>query len=149
MDFLRTSWVMVLGAFLSSCPLLYECRQLDGYRFPVWTTTFCPRNKTEWDVRSSTFNCNSTSSYACLPNEHLTELLEFCYPLQVISIQKGLCLYLPKDDSKVDAYDCKNFRKGCPTENYRGSTIYEHPSCVSLGRGCFLQEPSCKRFETL
>lgn len=32
MDFLRTSWVMVLGAFLSSCPLLYECvRSMSSY----------------------------------------------------------------------------------------------------------------------
>lgn len=48
-----------------------------------------------------------------------------------ISFFEGLCLYLPKDDSKVDAYDCKNFRKGCPTENYRGSTIYERKSVLN------------------
>nr|XP_022309529.1 uncharacterized protein LOC111115175 isoform X3 [Crassostrea virginica] len=149
MDFQRTSWLVALGAFLSSCLLLYECSKLDGYKFPVWTTNSCPRNETEWDDRSSFFKCNYESSYACLPNENFTELLEFCYPFQVISIQKGFCLYLPKVKSKVDAYNCSHFQQGCPTEHYRGSTVYKYPSCVSLGRGCFLQEPSCKRFEAL
>ena len=64
-------------------------RKLDGYKFPVWTTKSCPRNKTEWDHHSSSFNCNDESSYACLPNENFTELLEFCFPFQVISIEKG------------------------------------------------------------
>ena len=65
-------------------------RKLDGFPFPVYTTQSCPRNKTEWEARSSEFNCNTdNSSYACLPNENITELLEFCYPQQVINIQKG------------------------------------------------------------
>ena len=64
-------------------------RKLDGYKFPVWTTKSCPKDKTEWDDRSSLFNCNYESSYACLPNENFTELLEFCYPLQNIAIEKG------------------------------------------------------------
>nr|XP_022306720.1 uncharacterized protein LOC111113056 isoform X2 [Crassostrea virginica] len=144
MDFLRTSWIAALGAFLSSFLLLYECSKLDGYNFTVWTTTSCPKNKKEWDDRSSLFNCNHESSLACLPNENYTELLEFCYPLQIILIQKGICLYLRKDDSKLYWYNCSHFQQGCPQENYKASTIYEHLSCVSLGRGCFLQEPSCK-----
>ena len=75
-------------------------RKLDGYKFPVYTTEFCPRNKTEWEARSSEFNCNEDSSYACLPNENITELLQFCYPLQIISIEKGkvqhtlICLFV-------------------------------------------------------
>lgn len=64
-------------------------RELKGYKFPVFTTKSCPRNKTEWDSRSSVFNCERESSYACLPNENITELLEFCYPLEVISIHEG------------------------------------------------------------
>ena len=74
----------------------FECdsgilqRKLDGFPFSVYTTEFCPRNKTEWEARSSEFNCNTdNSSYACLPNENITELLEFCYPQQVILIQRG------------------------------------------------------------
>lgn len=64
-------------------------RELKGYKFPVYTTKSCPRNETEWDARSSEFNCQGESSYACFPNENITELLEFCYPLEVISITKG------------------------------------------------------------
>ena len=67
---------------------------MDGYKFPVWSTKSCPRNETEWDDRSSFFNCNDESSYACLPNENFTELLEFCYPLQIISIEKGKYIYI-------------------------------------------------------
>ncbi|XP_078328067.1 uncharacterized protein LOC111114566 [Crassostrea virginica] len=125
MDFLRTPWMVALGAFLTSCLLLYECSKFDGYEFPVWTTKSCPRNKTEWDDRSSLFNCNEESSYVCLPNENFTELLEFCYQHQVLPIEKGICLYLRKDDSKLYWYNCSHFQQGCPTENYRGSTIYE------------------------
>ena len=62
---------------------------MKGYKFPVYTTESCPRNETEWDERSAVFFCRGESSYACLPNENLTELLEFCYPLEVISIHQG------------------------------------------------------------
>lgn len=62
---------------------------LKGYKFPVYTTALCPRNKAEWKERSSGFNCTKESSYACLPNEDITVLLEFCYPLQNIAIEKG------------------------------------------------------------
>ena len=64
-------------------------RKLDGFPFPVYTTEFCPKNKTEWEARSAAFNCNEDSSYACLPNENITGLLEFCYPQQIIPIQGG------------------------------------------------------------
>ncbi|XP_078312029.1 uncharacterized protein LOC144618901 [Crassostrea virginica] len=137
--------LMFLGTFFSSFLLFYECRQLDGYRFPVYATEFCPRNKTEWEARSSEFNCNTdNSSYACLPNENITELLEFCYPLQIISIERGVCLYLAKKKSEPKHIDCNHFRYGCPTSTYRGSTIYNYPSCVLVGNGCFLAEPFCK-----
>nr|XP_022337103.1 uncharacterized protein LOC111133223 isoform X2 [Crassostrea virginica] len=137
-------WLMFLGTLLSSFLLFYECRKLDGYKFPVYTTEFCPRNKTEWEARSSEFNCNEDSSYACLPNENITELLQFCYPLQIISIEKGVCLYLTKKKSEPKHIDCNHFRYGCPSSAYWGSTIYNYPSCVSVGNGCFLAEPFCK-----
>uniref|UniRef100_A0A8W8MJ45 Uncharacterized protein n=1 Tax=Magallana gigas TaxID=29159 RepID=A0A8W8MJ45_MAGGI len=54
-------------------------KKLDGYKFPVYSTPFCPRNESEWIKRSSALNCNRTNGYTCLPNEKLTELLEFCY----------------------------------------------------------------------
>ncbi|XP_078310484.1 uncharacterized protein LOC144618403 [Crassostrea virginica] len=137
-------WLMFLGILISSFLLFYECRKLDGYKFPVYTTEFCPRNKTEWEARSSEFNCNEDSSYACLPNENITELLQFCYPLQIISIEKGVCLYLAKKKSEPKHIDCNHFRYGCPSSAYWGSTIYNYPSCVSVGNGCFLAEPFCK-----
>ena len=72
---------------------LYELqKKLEGYKFPVYTTESCPRNKTEWDERSAVFYCQGKSSYACLPNENITELLEFCYPLPRIAIHQGRVL---------------------------------------------------------
>lgn len=62
---------------------------LAGYKFPVYKTKLCPRNETEWKERSLSFNCTEDNSYACLPNEDITELLEFCYPLQNIAIEQG------------------------------------------------------------
>lgn len=71
-------------------------RPLDGYAFPVFTTGICPRNLTEWQERSSAFNCNQTNAYMCVPDENITELLEFCYSLPQIRIVKGI-------------YTCLNF----------------------------------------
>ena len=65
-------------------------KKAEGYKFAVYTTEACPRNKTEWEKRESLFNCTKeSSSYACLPNENITELLEFCYPLQVLASHEG------------------------------------------------------------
>lgn len=63
--------------------------KLDGYKFPVYSTQFCPRNESEWNKRSSTLNCNNTNGYTCLPNQQFTELLEFCYTQPRILIEKG------------------------------------------------------------
>lgn len=64
-------------------------RELDGYEFPVYTTEFCPRNQIEWNERSSSINCNKSYGYMCLPNENITELLEFCYISPFIWIEEG------------------------------------------------------------
>ena len=65
-------------------------RKMDGYKFPVYSTDFCPRNETEWNKRSSLFNCTGEdSTYACFPNDDITQLIEFCYPLQIIAIPPG------------------------------------------------------------
>ena len=48
-----------------------------------------------------------------------------------ISFIKGICLYLRKVDSKVNWYNCSRFQQGCPTEHYRGSTIYERKSVLN------------------
>lgn len=63
--------------------------RLDGYKFPVYSTDFCPRNETEWKTRSNVLNCTEKNGYTCLPNEHFTELLEFCYTDPHILIEKG------------------------------------------------------------
>lgn len=65
--------------------------KLDGYKFPVYSTKFCPRNQTEWNERSSAINCTEKNGYLCLPNENITELLEFCYTFPFILVQEGNC----------------------------------------------------------
>lgn len=62
---------------------------INGYKFPVYTTPSCPQNKTEWLERSFVLNCTDQNGYMCLPNEMLTELVEFCYTKDVVSIPKG------------------------------------------------------------
>ena len=42
-----------------------------------------------------------------------------------LSIVIDICLYLRKDTSEVDSYNCLNFAHGCPTGTYRGSTVYK------------------------
>lgn len=64
-------------------------KKLDGYEFPVYSTNSCPRNQTEWNQRSSAINCTEDNGYLCLPNENITELLEFCYNYPFILIQEG------------------------------------------------------------
>ncbi|XP_078332802.1 uncharacterized protein LOC111102068 isoform X2 [Crassostrea virginica] len=121
-----------------------ECRELDGYPFPVYVTESCPRNEAEWNKRSAVFNCTKEQTYACFPNNEITELIEFCYPLPIIAIPKGLCLYLSKKRSQMEAYECNGFEYGCPDKPYRGSWIFNYSACVSIGEGCFLAEPLCR-----
>uniref|UniRef100_K1QNC3 Uncharacterized protein n=1 Tax=Magallana gigas TaxID=29159 RepID=K1QNC3_MAGGI len=64
-------------------------KKLDGFKFPVYSTPFCPRDDSEWNNRSSVLRCNKTNGYTCLPNEELTELLEFCYTAPFIWIEEG------------------------------------------------------------
>lgn len=64
-------------------------KQLSGYSFPVYSTRICPKNEAEWNKRSSALNCSELNGYMCLPNQQLTELLEFCYRERLIWIQDG------------------------------------------------------------
>lgn len=43
----------------------------------------------EWNLRSSAINCTDTNGYMCIPNENITELLEFCYIHRQIPIEEG------------------------------------------------------------
>lgn len=74
---------------MNDLPVLLLKTRLEGYRFPVYTTKSCPRNNTQWLERSSTFNCNATNGYMCIPNGGMTMLLEFCYHKPIIIIPKG------------------------------------------------------------
>lgn len=62
---------------------------MDGNKFAVYSTKLCPRNQMEWNERSSAINCTDDNGYLCLPNDDLTELLEFCYKYRFIWIQEG------------------------------------------------------------
>nr|XP_022304810.1 uncharacterized protein LOC111111912 isoform X2 [Crassostrea virginica] len=147
MDRCRSLRLIFVGICLFSIFPSDECKKVEeGYKFAVYRTRACPRNKTEWEKRESAFNCSKeSSSYTCLPNENITELLEFCYPLQVLASHEDICLFLAKKNSDVDSYDCTHFDHGCPTGFYTGATMYKYQSCLSIGKGCFLAEPSCER----
>lgn len=71
------------------CVLKTFQKQLDGYKFPVYSAEFCPRNDTEWHERASVLNCTMDNGYTCLPNSNFTELLEFCYTQPQILIEEG------------------------------------------------------------
>nr|XP_034322220.1 ankyrin-1 isoform X1 [Crassostrea gigas] len=120
-------------------------KQLTGYKFSVYTTDMCPRDKTEWDKRSSAINCTKNNGYICIPNENRTALLEFCYIYQTTWISKGVCLYLIKRYSRVDSYKCNKFAYGCPDIAYKATQLIHYKSCTSIGNGCFLAEPLCKK----
>eukprot|EP00105_Crassostrea_gigas_P010596 XP_011425934.1 PREDICTED: uncharacterized protein LOC105327268 [Crassostrea gigas] len=141
--------LVILGALMSITVVLNENKKLDGYKFPVYSTPFCPQNESEWAKRSSVLNCNETNGYTCLPNEKLTELLEFCYTQRWILIEEGYCLYLKKNGSYVDSYSCRHFLHGCHKSSYQSTRIYEHPACISLGNGCFLAEQSCESYQQM
>nr|XP_034330309.1 uncharacterized protein LOC117690361 isoform X1 [Crassostrea gigas] len=137
--------LVVVGTFFVFVLVQNESRKLEGYEFPVYSTEFCPRNRSEWEQRSSAINCTDNNGYMCLPNENLTELLEFCYLYPRLVITKDLCLYLVKRYSRVDSYNCSSFSHGCPTSTYFSSKIFEYPSCSQIQNGCFLVEPTCTR----
>lgn len=118
---------------------LNECRSLLGYKFPVYTTDLCPQNQVEWSKRSSFLNCNE-SSYMCLPNEHFTELLEFCYNANRVHITPSICMYLNGGNSVLNGYNCSRFKHGCPNSSYFTDEVYKYQSCLSIGKGYFLAE---------
>ncbi|XP_062566926.1 uncharacterized protein LOC134229235 [Saccostrea cucullata] len=129
---------------IESCNPVNFFGKLDGFSFPVYTTTSCPRNQSGWRNRSHDINCTESNGYMCIPNENITQLLEFCYRHPRIPIEKYICLILKKTTSLVEAYSCKQFRNGCPDKQYWSNEIFQYPSCLSIGSRCFLDEPLCK-----
>ncbi|XP_052704012.1 uncharacterized protein LOC128180166 [Crassostrea angulata] len=144
MSLYTNACLVILGYFFSSIIVLNTCKKLEGYKFPVHSTKFCPGNESEWNKRASALNCNKTNGYTCLPNENFTELLEFCYTAPFIWIQEGVCLYLKRRGSYVDAYNCSHFIDGCHNTSYQSSRIFDYPACITIGDGCLLAEQFCK-----
>lgn len=138
-------YAMYRYLIMSAVFISFECEQLHDYKFPVYTTEICPRNQTEWKKRSSALHCTDFKGYMCVPNEDFTSLLEFCYSSFKIAIQPGVCLFLTKKNSALDIYDCQRFTSGCPDFIHFTDQMYElsDRSCVSIGNGCFLAEPTC------
>lgn len=139
---------VVLETLLLYCFQHFECMKLDGYDFPVYTTEFCPKNQTEWNERSSAINCTESNGYMCLPSENITMLLEFCYTYPSIFMEEGYCFYLYKRPSIVHSYSCRHFIFGCPSSSFPSNQIFKYPSCISIGDGCFRDDPSCKSSTT-
>nr|XP_022310066.1 uncharacterized protein LOC111115574 [Crassostrea virginica] len=123
-----------------------NCRLLGGYEFPVYTTTTCPRNEFEFEARSNKTNCTETTSYMCLPNHNMTELLEFCYYDSggIGVMTGGRCFYLDSNSS-VEMYKCSHFTDGCPTSTHYTYRVFDYPSCWKIKDGCFLADPKCGR----
>lgn len=138
--------LMLLGTLFSFLPIHESVlEKLDGYKFPVYSAQFCPRNATEWKTRSTMLNCTEKNAYTCLPNEHFTQLLQFCYTDPHIIVEEGLCLYLIKRNSLVHGYKCKHFQFGCPSSSYLSTKIYDYQSCIHVENGCFFADPKCER----
>lgn len=78
---------------------------MDGYNFPVYSTESCPKNKTEWLQRSFVLNCTKRNGYMCVPNKHITVLMEFCYIVEKVSVPKG------KKYASIQKYKFKKFTK--------------------------------------
>lgn len=119
---------------------LNECKSLNSHKFPVYTTKLCPQNQNEWKERSSFFNC-SGSSYMCFPNEHFTELLEFCYNKNRVHITPRTCMYL--HGRNLNGYNCSRFTHGCPSSSYFSDEVYKYHSCLAIKKGYFLAERPC------
>ncbi|XP_062609086.1 uncharacterized protein LOC134270853 [Saccostrea cucullata] len=144
MSMARTSMYVYFWILMTTLKhWVVKCDKLEGYSFPVYNTTSCPRNQSEWRNRSSDLNCTESNGYMCIPNENITQLVEFCYRYPRIPIEKSICLILKKTTSLVEAYSCKQFRNGCPDKLYWSNEVFKYQSCLSIGNGCFLAEPPC------
>lgn len=62
---------------------------LKEYKFPVYTLGSCPKNNFEWKTRSARLNCTNRNGYMCLPDENITNLIEFCYSGPAVAVPKG------------------------------------------------------------
>nr|XP_022303896.1 uncharacterized protein LOC111111298 [Crassostrea virginica]XP_022303897.1 uncharacterized protein LOC111111298 [Crassostrea virginica] len=138
--------VLSIGALFVSIFFINDCKELDGYNFPVYTTSTCPANEMEHQVRSMKINCSDTNLYICVPCKNFTYLCEFCYIEPVLAFG-GMCHYLD-DQYVVESFSCIHFTDGCSNETHFSHSSYTHPNCAKLGNGCILADPSCPKLST-
>nr|XP_022296877.1 uncharacterized protein LOC111106471 isoform X3 [Crassostrea virginica] len=97
------------------------------YDFDVFPVDKCPQSKQDWEMRSNVRKCNSTHGYHCVPNKHLTSLIEFCYPGGVkIPFESGNCLELAARGI-LNQVPCKmTFSNGCPETFFFSPELYRY-----------------------
>ena len=78
-------------------------------------TFFCVKN----------FGTEPTRSHLYLNKHHAEHVNIFYHLLFSFFSILGICLFLVKDRSEVDSYDCQHFVQSCPTGFYTGSTVYK------------------------
>ncbi|XP_078339594.1 uncharacterized protein LOC111107388 [Crassostrea virginica] len=116
------------------------------YDFDVFPVDKCPMSKDEWDTRSNQLKCNKTHGYHCVPNKHLTSLIEFCSPQGVkIPFEAGNCLELAARGT-LNQVPCKEtFSSGCPDAVFVSLELYKYPKCLAINTElrCFDADAEC------
>nr|XP_022300024.1 uncharacterized protein LOC111108435 isoform X1 [Crassostrea virginica]XP_022300025.1 uncharacterized protein LOC111108435 isoform X2 [Crassostrea virginica] len=116
------------------------------YDFDVFPVDKCPMSKEEWDKRSHQLQCNQTHGYHCVPNKHLTSLIEFCYPKGArILFESGNCVELAARGT-LNQIACKTtFSSGCPDDVFFGLELYKYPKCLAINAElrCFDADVKC------
>ncbi|XP_062573898.1 uncharacterized protein LOC134235767, partial [Saccostrea cucullata] len=118
------------------------------YRGFGYVVDSCPTNKTEFISAATRLNCSEDkygrNQYTCVPNEVISALVEFCYSKIVGIYQKGHCL-VTFGNGALDQISCRQFKYGCPEENFRGTGVYKFSACsrINKEKQCYLADPSC------
>nr|XP_022297294.1 serine/threonine-protein phosphatase 6 regulatory ankyrin repeat subunit B-like isoform X3 [Crassostrea virginica] len=96
------------------------------YEFPVFPVDKCPLSKEDWDMRSIQLKCNKTHGYHCVPNRHLTSLIEFCSSQgPKVPIEAGNCVHLA-GRGRLNQIPCQTvFSSGCPDTFFFSQDIYK------------------------
>ena len=84
----------MLFQILILSPEIEATRPCDASEYTLRNVTHCPTNKTQWEIRSSLFQCSlvnqtcvdppSDFQYHCVLNENRTGLIEVCAPFKQI-----------------------------------------------------------------
>lgn len=114
---------------------------------PLRESEECPTNETSWMQRSTSFVCNNTQEYHCLPTLFLNGSVEGC--LNVTEIKPGFCtIYNPyfKTARIDDKSECDQINEfNCPKDFYDSNKSYLYPSCQKINpvEKCYLSNPNC------